>query len=83
MLTGNHPFNTDNMEQLFSDILNGEALVQNFMGNYRGEISDEAIDLVKALIKKDPIERLSAKQALQSDWMNTKIHRKDTLKATK
>ena len=83
MLTGEHPFHTDNMEQLFTEILMGEILVESFMDEYYGQISDEAIDLVKALIKKDPRERLSAKQALDSDWMKMKLKTKEALEATK
>ena len=64
MLTGKHPFNTDDTKQLYKEIMNGECIVENIIDGYYGQISDQAIDLVKNLIRKDPRERLSAKRAL-------------------
>ena len=63
--------------------MNGEMIVENLIDDYFGQLSEMAIDLVKALIKKDPHERLSAKQALESKWMITKLRTSEPLENTK
>ena len=83
MLTGEHPFNTDDTKQLFKEIMNGEMLVECAIDQYYCQISNDAIDLVKALIKKDPRERLSAKQALEHAWIKNKLRSSETLEAAK
>ena len=53
MLTGEHPFNTDDPKQLFKEIMDGETMVENAI-DANIEISNSAIELVKALVKRDP-----------------------------
>ena len=53
MLTGAHPFNTDDTTQLYEDINNGETIVRQMFAEYTN-ISDEAKQLVYGLIKCDP-----------------------------
>ena len=36
MLTGEHPFNTDDPKQLFKQIMNGEMIVENLIDDYLG-----------------------------------------------
>ena len=83
MLTGEHPFNTDDTKQLFKEIVNGESQVENLIDGYYTQISDEAIELVKALVKHDPKERLSAKQALDAPWFKAKLKNRESLEQAK
>ena len=83
MLTGEHPFNTDDTKQLFKEIMNGENNVENLIDGYYMQISDQAIELVKALIKHNPCDRLSAKQALESEWFKTKLRASESLEQAK
>ena len=45
-----------------NEIKNGEVLIEYFLESHQQEvlISEEAIDLIKALTKKDPAERITA-----------------------
>ena len=36
MLTGEHPFNTDDPKLLFKQIMNGEMIVDNLISDYLG-----------------------------------------------
>ena len=82
MLTGEHPFDTDDTPQLLKQILNGEMLVENYIDEQFDTISYDAINLVKLLTKKDPRERISAKQALDSNWIRTKLRESESLQKT-
>ena len=53
--------------------MNGEMLIENTIDEAFDTISYDAINLVKLLTKKDPRERISAKQALESKWICTKL----------
>ena len=79
MLTGSHPFNTDDPKELFKHIFNGEMIVENMIDDKEDTLSAAAITLVKDMIKNDPKERLSAKEALQSKWMKVKIRASEPL----
>ena len=87
MLTGNMPFETDDTATIMKQIMNGEINCEVFMDDYFDVISDSACDLVKQLTRKDPAKRLSAKQALETTWIKTKINKNDSsnrsLEATK
>ena len=83
MLTGQHPFNTDDPKELFKHIFNGEMIVENMIDDQEDKLSTAAINLVKDMIKNDPRERLSAKQALQSKWMVTKVRVSEPLAEAK
>ena len=48
-------------------------IVENMIDDQEDKLSTAAINLVKDMIKNDPRERLSAKQALESNWMVTKL----------
>ena len=52
--------------------MNGEMLIENFIDEYFDVLSNDAVQLIKNLTKKDPNKRFSAKQALESDWIRTK-----------
>ena len=57
-------------------------LIENFIDE-QVHISYDAINLVKMLTKKDPRERFSAKQALESKWICTKLRQSESLKMAK
>ena len=83
MLTGSHPFNTDDPKELFKHIFNGEMIVEDMIDGKIDVLSSAAIKLVKDMIKVDPKERLSAKEALESKWMKTKVRASEPLAETK
>ena len=59
--------------------MNGEMLIENTIDEAFDTISYDAINLVKLLTKKDPRERISAKQALESKWICTKLRQSESL----
>ena len=58
-------------------------IVENMIDDKEDILSAAAINLVKDMIKNDPRERLSAKQALQSKWMVTKLRVSEPLAEAK
>jgi len=61
MLSGNLPF-----DDLPDRICSGEP--PSFAGEVWNDVSEEAIDLLRQLLKPDPTHRLTAQQALAHDW---------------
>lgn len=63
MLSGNHPFSSDNddEEELYEKIKNDDI---NFSTKELKRISSESMELLKKLLEKDPIERLTSTKAL-------------------
>jgi hypothetical protein len=52
-------------EDIMRNILNGETVIAEILERPdHSHITDCAKDLIKSLIKKDPLERLSATEAL-------------------
>lgn len=66
LLGGYPPFHDDNQKALFKKIKNAEY---EFHEEYWGEVSDEAKDLIRHLLKTNPVERLTAEEALNHPWM--------------
>jgi len=66
LLAGYPPFNGNNQRELFRLIKKGRYV---FHEQYWGSISDDAKDLVSKLLVVDPKDRLTASEALQTDWM--------------
>eukprot|EP00240_Pyramimonas_obovata_P000773 CAMPEP_0118922080 /NCGR_PEP_ID=MMETSP1169-20130426/1132_1 /TAXON_ID=36882 /ORGANISM="Pyramimonas obovata, Strain CCMP722" /LENGTH=600 /DNA_ID=CAMNT_0006862899 /DNA_START=179 /DNA_END=1981 /DNA_ORIENTATION=- len=71
LLSGKHPFTdseglSKNSEEVFSAILSKEP---DFTGEPWDSISPSAIDLIKALLRKDPSARVRAREALQFEWI--------------
>ena len=72
MLTGQHPFDIENAEEAVKQIRQGETIVEQLLEKDRKEVqclTREAKDLIRKLMKNDPDERLSASQALKSEWI--------------
>lgn len=57
-------------EEIMHNILNGEQFIAELLDSpSHNHITDEAKDLIMSLIKKNPIDRLSATEALQHRWI--------------
>lgn len=66
LLSGYLPFNARDQQDLFQLIRLGKY---NFESKYWAGISDEAMDLIERLLEVDPASRVTAKDALESDWI--------------
>jgi serine/threonine protein kinase len=66
ILLGGYPPFDGPIEQLASIILKGRYEFEDY---YWGHISREAKSLIASLLKVNPDKRISAEEALQSDWM--------------
>lgn len=69
MLCGNPPFNGNTEEVIFSKITRG---VFNFSSKVWGNISKEAKDLIQKMLCKDMEKRLSAMEAWNHPWVQTR-----------
>ncbi|EJK74608.1 hypothetical protein THAOC_03705 [Thalassiosira oceanica] len=67
LLVGYLPFHSKNQDELFKIIRLGKF---SFEPKYWSGISKEAKDLISKLLDVDPSTRLTATQALNSDWMS-------------
>lgn len=65
LLSNQLPFYSDKPEILYTQILEDEV---NFSDGLWSNVSDEAKDLAKDLLQKDPDCRLCAKDALKHPW---------------
>ncbi len=66
LLSGCMPFSGKNDDQIESAIEKGEYVLT---GELWDEVSDEAKDLVKKLLKMDPSERIPAAECLEHPWL--------------
>jgi serine/threonine protein kinase len=66
LLGGYPPFHDDNQKALFKKIKNAEY---EFHEEYWSEVSDEAKDLIRHLLKINPVERYTAEEALNHPWV--------------
>ena len=66
MLCGFPPFYDENNQALFKAILNCEY---EFPSPYWDNISDDAKDLIRRILVKDPKDRLNAEEILQHPWI--------------
>ncbi|XP_046390628.1 death-associated protein kinase related-like [Ischnura elegans] len=67
LLTGCSPFGGDTKQETFCNISQSKL---DFPSDLFGDISEEAIDLIKKLLVKEPSKRLSAKGCLQHEWFS-------------
>ena len=67
MLTGKHPFDAKEGEDLFYKIKNDELDLKPLD---KGKISDEAKDFIKKCLNKDYNKRMTTPQALEHEWIN-------------
>ena len=68
LLCGYPPFNGNNNVDIFHAIQNQNPI---FGGEEWEDITSEAKDLIKLMLRKNPNERLSAEQCLQHKWFRT------------
>ena len=66
LLGGYPPFHDDNQKNLFKKIKNAEY---EFHPEYWDAVSEEAKDLIRRLLKINPLERYTANEALQHPWI--------------
>eukprot|EP00696_Hemimastix_kukwesjijk_P008426 gnl/Hemi2/20635_TR6844_c0_g1_i1.p1 gnl/Hemi2/20635_TR6844_c0_g1~~gnl/Hemi2/20635_TR6844_c0_g1_i1.p1 ORF type:complete len:414 (-),score=25.99 gnl/Hemi2/20635_TR6844_c0_g1_i1:94-1335(-) len=67
LLCGFPPFNDDNLEDLFDQILHARF---SFPSPYWDTISDSAKDLIRHMLVVDPLHRFTAEQCLEHPWIN-------------
>ena len=70
LLSGTLPFTDSSGEALMtSEVFSAiQSKTPSFDGDEWAGVPDEAVDLVRSLLTKDPSARPSARQALQCDW---------------
>jgi calcium-dependent protein kinase len=66
LLSGSPPFGGKTDREIISNILNGEYTMEE--GPWE-EISETAKSLIRKMLEKDPEIRISAKEALEDEWM--------------
>ena len=66
LLGGYPPFHDDNQKILFQKIKNADY---EFHEEYWCEVSEEAKDLIRHLLKVNPVERYTAEEALNHPWV--------------
>jgi len=66
LLGGYPPFHEQNIEELFETIKQGQY---EYHAQYWKGISPQAKNLIDSLLKTDPRERLSAREALHDSWI--------------
>lgn len=68
LLGGYPPFIEQNQRELFRKIRKGQY---EFHEEYWGQVSDDAKNLIKALLTVDPDKRYTGDQALKNKWIGT------------
>jgi len=76
LLCGFPPFFDDgqNMGELFEQIINGEF---DFPEEYWTDVSEEAKDFIENLLIVDPVERMTAEEALAHPWFRVQLSDKE------
>ena len=77
LLCGYAPFYGEKDEDIFQQVLKGEY---DFPKEEWDNVSDEAKNLVKKMIEKDPSKRISALEALKDDWFKMNKEKKKSNK---
>jgi calcium/calmodulin-dependent protein kinase I len=80
LLCGFPPFYAETVPEVFEQILKAEY---DYPEEYWGEISDAGKDFINHLLVVDPKARLTAKQALEHKWLQTKTKEKKKTKLAK
>ena len=62
MLYGTVPFKANNMTDL-------QKLIRKAKYTLKDDISEEARELIKGLLERDPLERLTVEQILDHPWL--------------
>ncbi|GIQ87685.1 calcium/calmodulin-dependent/calcium-dependent protein kinase, partial [Kipferlia bialata] len=78
LLVGFPPFDDRDMEKMVADVVRGKW---GFPAPYWNDISDEAKDLVKRMMERDPRKRINAVDVMKHPWMKvqqSQVHLKAT-----
>jgi len=66
LLSGYSPFGSENKQQTFCNITQGAL---DFPSEIFAKISQDAIDFMKKLIVREPLARMTSKEAIQHAWL--------------
>mmetsp|Transcript_21823 Transcript_21823/g.50255 ORF Transcript_21823/g.50255 Transcript_21823/m.50255 type:complete len:443 (+) Transcript_21823:997-2325(+) len=80
LLSGTPPFEEPKITRLMNKIKRGKW---GFKSTSWNDVSFEAKDIIKKMLKTDPEQRFTIEQALKHDWMTKDIARKSSIKLTK
>jgi calcium-dependent protein kinase len=69
MLTGCPPFFAKDKNEIFKSIVNKDP----GFGNMQNKLSEDAVDLVKAMLNKSPSERITMQEVLNHPWLNSNV----------
>lgn len=79
LICGFPPFYDDDTDVLFSYIANAQF---EYLSPYWDDVSPDVKDLINHLLVADPLQRYTAKQALQHSWITRSDHSNDHLAST-
>lgn len=68
MLTGFHPFDSQDQQELLKKIVRQEP---DYAADEWKKVSADAMDLVKKLLEKDKDKRIEIEQVLEHDWITS------------
>ena len=76
MLTGKYPFNSSSGKDNLLDVIEKKEFDSSLLDN--SDCSDEAKDMVKRILVKDCLKRLSSSQCLEHPWIKKYATQKDS-----
>ena len=79
LLSGKPPFGGENDKEILDNVRTG---IFSMSGNEWSLVSSEAKDLVKQMLTFDPVQRISAEEALNHLWIKKKFNQTVDLEAT-
>ncbi len=79
LLSGKPPFGGENDKEILDNVRTG---IFSMSGNEWTSVSSEAKNLVKQMLTFDPIQRISAEEALNHLWIKKKFNQTVDLEAT-
>jgi len=79
LLSGRPPFSGNNDGEILKAVKEG---MYSMTGPEWKSVSNEAKDLIKKMLKVDPVLRISAQAALEHEWIKKKVHETIDIQAT-
>jgi calcium-dependent protein kinase len=79
LLGGRPPFGGENDKEILDAVKSG---VYSFAGKEWHNISQDAKDLIKAMLTYDPNQRITAENALNHFWIKKQVHEQIDLSQT-
>ena len=71
MLSGRPPFKGNNDREILKKVMVGKYTLDGELWQKR---SEAVKTMIQALLEKDPLKRITAKQALDHPWIQQKVH---------